>query len=237
MKNVFITGVSSGIGWGMAKALLEKGYKVYALSRRFPEDLLKHESFYFKSVDLKETESIQRHVSDLLKDVESLEYVVLNAGILGKIGDMQTSSVSAMKEVMDINMWANKVVLDAVFQLGVSVQQVVAVSSGASVSGSRGWNGYSLSKAALNMLVKLYAAEETETHFTAFAPGLVDTAMQDYICGDSVDNEKFPTAARLKAARYTDVMPQPERAGQILTEAFDKLRAYPSGDYVDVRKM
>ena len=42
-----------------------------------------------------------------------------------------------------------------------------------------GWNGYALSKAALNMMMKLYAAERPGTDFSALAPGLVDTAMQE----------------------------------------------------------
>ena len=39
--NILITGVSSGIGWGLAKHYLELGHTVFGLSRRTPKDLIK----------------------------------------------------------------------------------------------------------------------------------------------------------------------------------------------------
>ena len=87
-----------------------------------------------------------------------------------------------------------------------TIDQVIAISSGASQSGSRGWNGYSLSKAALNMLVKLYAGERPETHFTSLAPGLIDTAMQDYLTNLPEDSRYAPLEV-LKAAKGTPKMP------------------------------
>ncbi len=37
-------------------------------------------------------------------------------------------------------------------------------------------------------------------HFCALAPGLIDTAMQDYLCGLDA-SERFPSLARIQAAR------------------------------------
>jgi NAD(P)-dependent dehydrogenase (short-subunit alcohol dehydrogenase family) len=137
---------------------------------------------------------------------------------------------------MEVNLWSNKWILDCLFKDGPTVKQVVAISSGASVSGSRGWNGYSLSKAALNMMVKLYAGEILDTHFCSFAPGLIDTSMQAYISG-LPDDERFSTVGRLKLARGTEEMPDPDKAAEMLTEAFPKLMDFPSGSFVDVRKL
>ena len=49
------------------------------------------------------------------------------------------------------------------------------------------------------MLARLYAHEFPQTHLTAVAPGIIDTAMMDYLCDDS-DPEAFPAVQRLRAA-------------------------------------
>lgn len=179
-EKVCITGVSSGLGHGLAKVYLERGAEVYGCSRREPADLVAN-GLRFASVDLTDETGGARTFGELIRTAGHFDTVILNAGKLGEIRDMADTPLDDLRETMEVNVWANKWLLDALFADGRTVGHVVAISSGASQSGSRGWNGYSLSKAALNMLVKLYAGERPETHFTAFAPGLVDTAMQDYL--------------------------------------------------------
>ncbi len=153
------------------------------------------------------------------------------------MADMRETSIAELRHAMDVNLWSNKVILDTVFGLGVPVLQVIGMSSGASVNGHRGWGGYSLSKAALNMLIKLYAAELPDTHFCAFAPGLVDTRMQDYLC-DEVNDERFESLERLRAARGTERMPSPDAVAPRLLSAFERVRGgVTSGAFVDLREM
>ena len=98
------------------------------------------------------------------------------------------------------------------------------------------YTAYALSKATMNMMIRLYSEEQLNTHFTAFAPGLIDTAMQEYI-SNLPDDERFPTVDRLKGARGTDIMPSGADAGPVMIEAFGRLVAMPSGAFVDIRKM
>lgn len=231
-----MTGVSSGLGHGMAQAALERGDFLYAMNRSKPEAFEGRESFRFVAADVAEFETLPGKLATLLGERSSLDCVVLNAGMLNELKDMAETSLDEIKRVMDVNVWANKVLLDALFAGGVAVKQVVVISSGAAVSGARGWNAYALSKATLNMLVKLYAAEQPEVHFTALAPGLVDTAMQDEICGRA-EYERFPIVQRLKSARGTDSMPDADTAGKHMLEVFPRLLDYDSGSFVDVRKM
>ena len=86
------------------------------------------------------------------------------------------------------------------------------------------------------MLIKLYAAENPETHFTSLAPGLIDTAMQDYLCAE-VDTSKFKAVQRLKDARDTEAMPKPPEAARKLIDAFPKMLFYESGHFADIRKL
>ena len=131
---------------------------------------------------------------------------------------------------------ANKWLLDLIFASGREVKQVVAISSGASRSGQRGWNGYSISKAALNMLIHMYANEQRRTHFAALAPGLVDTAMQDYLTNLPAD-ERFKPLAILKEAKGTEKMPDGDTCARQLMDTFPKLLERPSGSYADIRQL
>ena len=232
-ETLLITGVSSGLGLGLAAASLDRGDRVFGLSRRSP-GLVGRRGFTFLSLDLARLEAIPDSVSRLLQGVKSLDTIILNAGILGRIADQCETEVAELQAVMQVNVWANKVLLDALFSQGVAAEQVVGISSGASVSGARGWSGYSVSKAALNMLVKLYAAERPQTHFSAVAPGLVDTAMQDYARAFPAD-PRFPSMDRLKRASGTPDMPAPEVAAPRLLAYFKRLRNRPSGGFYDIR--
>lgn len=235
-QNIFITGVSSGLGLALAQAYLDSGARVYGLSRQTPATLAGHPNFHFAPVDLSRLEEVSSAVTRLLQGVGRLELVILNAGMLGNIGDMADRPLEEMRRIMDVNLWANKPVLDAVFSLDRRVEQVVAVSSGAAVSGARGWNAYSLSKAALNMMVKLYAAERPQTHFSSLAPGLVDTAMQEAMRALPAD-ARFPTVDRLKKAAGTAEMPDPATAALRVMEAVPRLRALKSGEFQDIRAL
>lgn len=249
-QNIFITGVSSGLGLALAETCLDAGARVYGISRREPKPLAGRSGFHFASVDLSRLQEVAPAVERLLQGTDRLELVILNAGMLGEIGDMAEVPLYRMRRIMDVNLWANKPVLDAVFsglqafaggsQAGSmksrEVDQVVAVSSGAAVSGSRGWNAYSLSKAALNMMIKLYAAERPQTHFSALAPGLVDTAMQEAMRALPAD-ARFPTVDRLKMAAGTADMPDPATAALQFMEAIPRLRALKSGEFQDIRSL
>ncbi len=234
-KQILITGVSSGLGHGLAKQFLEAGAQVYGCSRREPNDLVQA-GLKFISLDLANESSARPKLERWIAGVPQFDLVVLNAAKLGQIRDMADTPLDDLRETMEVNVWANKWLLDSLFDAGRRIQQVVGISSGASVSGSRGWNGYSLSKAALNMLIKLYAGEQPKTHFTSLAPGLVDTAMQDYLTNLPKD-ERFQPLEILKAAKGTEKMPDGATCARTLIELFPKLRDHPSGEFADIRKL
>ncbi|MGL1901908.1 MAG: SDR family NAD(P)-dependent oxidoreductase [Fibrobacterales bacterium] len=234
--NILITGVSSGIGHGLAKQYLDMGHQVFGLSRREPKGLSKLDTFTFVSCDLSDHFQIASAIESLIGECCTFDLVLLNAGMLGSVTSLQGTSILELEESMTVNVWANKIILDTLYDLNVTLTQVVATSSGAAVSGNKGWSGYAISKAALNMLIALYAAERPETHFCAFAPGLVDTAMQDYLC-DQVNGEEYPTVARIQAARGTDAMPTPELFAQRAVAVIPKLTQFESGSFQDIRKI
>jgi len=234
--NVFITGVSSGLGHGLAEAHLDQGDSVYGVSRRAPEDLLSRDRFQFLSLDLSDFNTVRASLPGFYSMAPDLDVIYLNAGILGELKDLSQTPVEDLRQMMDVNVYANKILLDELKRLRIPASQIITISSGASVNGNRGWSGYALSKAALNMLTQLYAREWEEAHFTALAPGLIDTAMQDYLC-DVVDADRYPAVKKLKEARGTDAMPDPKNAGQRIIKILPKLKEHPSGAFVDIRNL
>jgi len=233
---VLITGTSSGIGYGIAKAYCERGVEVIGLSRR-DSDLNQFFSNYRHfNIDLVDYQNLDLNFQSIVKSTDSFDLIVLNAGILGEIALFQEQSISRAKEVMELNVWANKALIDLFLIKKIEVKQWVAISSGAAKNGSAGWGAYSVSKAALNMLIKTYAVENPQSHFCALAPGLVDTQMQDYI-STHPNQEGFAAVNRLKAAKGTDAMPDPIAAGPMLINAMQQALEFESGVFLDVRDL
>ena len=226
---LFITGVGSGLGEALALEALGRGYEVFALSRHLPESL--KGKIRFARCDLRELEVIPRVLMRLLGDVKELDLVILNAGVLGSFGDMREIPLHKFHEVMDINLWSNKVIIDTLVDMGIRISQIIGISSGAAVNCNRGWNAYALSKAALNCLLKLYARELEETHVTALAPGLVLTPMLEEVMRQDV--ERFPSVKRiLEAPKRT-----PQEAAKLILDLAPELKKYESGSFLDVRKI
>jgi benzil reductase ((S)-benzoin forming) len=237
MQRVFITGVSSGIGPALVREYLRRGDEVHGISRRAPADLFDFDRFYYASLDLHDHERATQATLSFLDEVDHLHLAILNAGILGEFGDLAEQSLGELKHVMEVNLWANKTVIDCLFADGRRVDQVVTMSSAAALSGNRGWAGYALSKAALNMLTRLYARENPRTHFAALSPGLVDTAMQEEIAHLPHD-DRYPSLDRLRSRRHTADMPDAQTAAPALIEAMARLpRLVASGEFADIGQL
>ena len=161
-KAVLITGNSSGLGLAFTQLYLGQGWTVFGMSRRGCP--LHHAYLRDVKVDLADAEAVPGALDLLLGEAAHLDLVILNAGILGDIHLLTQTPLTAIKPVMDINVWANKLILDWLHHDGMKVDQIILMSSGAAVNGNKGWNAYALSKATLNMLTQLYAAEFPDSH-------------------------------------------------------------------------
>ena len=87
-KNILITGVSSGLGYGLAKVYLERGAIVYGCSRRAPQDLI-DQGLIFTSIDLADATAGPLALEKWIREVEAFDTVILNAAKLGEIRDMK----------------------------------------------------------------------------------------------------------------------------------------------------
>ena len=227
-KKILITGCSSGLGLSLTKYYLEKKYKVYGISRKKPD--IFDENFIHKSFDLSQVSKIKQELTNFIKKINNIEIVFLNAGMLGKIKILQELSIEEMQEVYNLNVYANKELLDILMQ--IDVKNIFIISSGASKTGYKGWGSYSLSKAGVNMLVNLYSNEMFNTKIIALAPGVIKTPMTDYIRFE-LDENIFTSAKKLNEG-----LVQTAFETAIKIDAFiNRINEFETGSYVDIRQI
>jgi len=227
-KNILITGCSSGLGLALTHFYLKKGFKVFGISRQKPD--ISDADFIFKNCDLSKTSDIKNKLTSFITEIKTLDIVYLNAGMLGKIKEMTKLELDDLKATMDLNVYANKELLDILST--INVKKIIAISSGAAINGSKGWGPYSLSKASLNMLINLYAKEMLDTKILCVAPGVVKTPMTDYIRND-VDDTIYTSAKILKEG---DIQ-TPKEAAIRLHEVINRMDEFESGTFIDVRNL
>ncbi|MDD3007924.1 MAG: SDR family NAD(P)-dependent oxidoreductase [Arcobacter sp.] len=225
-KNILITGCSSGLGLALTNYYLEKGFKVFGISRTKPN--IENLNFIHINFDLSQVDKIKEKLTNILKDINEFETVFLNAGMLGKIKVLKDLSIEELNEVYTLNVYANKELLDIL--MNIKVKNIIIISSGASKNGYKGWGSYSLSKAGVNMLANLYSNEMLNTKILAVAPGVIKTPMTDYIRFE-LDVNIFPSVKKLNDG----VVQTPQETAIKLDNLLNKIDEFESGSYVDVR--
>jgi len=79
MRNVLVTGCSSGIGYCVAKGLRERGYKVFATARQ-PDDIKRLEAEGFKVIplELADPNSVESCAHELMLRTNNDLYAVIS---------------------------------------------------------------------------------------------------------------------------------------------------------------
>ena len=163
-----VTGASRGIGYQAALALARAGAHVVALARTVGgleelDDAVKamSGSATLVPLDLKDYAGIDRLALALHERFGRLDIMVGNAAILGPLSPLAHVEATAWDEVMAVNVTANWRLLRAMDRLLQSsgAGRVVFISSGVAARARAYWGPYAISKAALDVLARTYAAE------------------------------------------------------------------------------
>lgn len=106
MRNILITGCSSGIGYCVAKGLRERGYQVFASARK-DEDVEKLEKEGFKTLklDLADPESVQDAVYELMLRTNSELYAIFHNGAYGQAGALEDISREVLEKQFASNVF------------------------------------------------------------------------------------------------------------------------------------
>ena len=230
MKNVLITGVGSGFGKAIKNKFAAHNYNIFALTKT---KLKKNENFKPYFCDFKKINSINAKLTKILKINKSFDFIILNAGSLGPIDLTKNISINKIKEVLDINLFANKIIIDNILLKKIKFKSLIAISSGASISTKFGWFSYSASKVTLRFLIENYALENKKYHFINYTPGIINTNMQKKI---RVINPKIiPSVRKFKILHQKNKIQSPDEAAKKLYLSLKNLLKLKSGSYIDAR--
>lgn len=104
-KPILITGCSSGIGYGVAKGLKQRGYRVFATARKIEDvERLQQEGFESVQLDLNDSYSIKQAVKTILQRTDGKLYGLFNNGAYGQVGAVEDLTRQALLEQFETNL-------------------------------------------------------------------------------------------------------------------------------------
>ena len=228
-KNILITGNTSGIGLELNKLLFKKN-KLYCLSKS--KSIIKNQLDL--KVNFKNLKTLEKKLNNT-KFPRKLDFLILNAGILGKIDLFNKLSISDFDEILKINFLSNKVLIDFILKKKIKVSNIIGISSGAAKSSKDGWGLYCCSKAAFLQLMNTYSLENKKIRFINCAPGLAKTKMQDKIY--LVKNKKINSIKKFQKLYKENAIQSPKQVAEQIIEFMTKIKSFKSGSFIDLRHL
>lgn len=222
-KILIVTGGSKGIGKGIVAAYLEQGYRIFSISRTADPD--EHTAVTCFSFDLTQTAGIPALLDSVFAhiDQKKVQRIVLinNAGTLGQVGSLETLSAATISETIQLNLTAPLILVSAFMACTAGwscTKKIINISSGAAQNPYAGWSAYCATKAGLDMMTKVVAAEQDirphGTKIIAIYPGVVDTAMQTKIRAHT--KADFPAIDRFLELKASGSLSDPLQTGKAI---------------------
>lgn len=184
-----ITGASRGIGRAVALGFAAEGAHVILVARtvggleEVDDEIRKvGGKATLVPLDLTDFDAIDRLGANIFERWGKLDILVGNAGSLGVLTPVSHMEVKAWDKVVATNITANWRLIRSFEPLlkRSDAGRAIFVTSGAAHKNKPYWGGYAMSKAALDALVKTWAAECANTSIRAnlISPGPTRTAMR-----------------------------------------------------------
>jgi len=184
-----ITGASRGLGAAAALAYAREGAHCVLVARTVGglealDDHIKAVggSATLVPLDITDGPGIDRLGAALYERFKKLDILLGNAGILGTLSPMGHIDPGVFERVMAVNVTANWRLIRSMDPLlrQSDAGRAIFITSGASRQIIPYWGAYATSKAALDMLVGIYAAEcaHTKVRVNLYNPGPTRTGMR-----------------------------------------------------------
>ncbi len=222
-----LTGASRGIGRAVARELAREGAHVIAVARTVGaleelDDQIQKDggAATLVPMDLKDGPAFPRLAGVIAERWKKLDILIGNAGVLGgALTPVANINPKNWIEAVDVNINANLRLIQFLDPLlkASDAGRAVFVTSGAATKIRAYWGTYSATKAALDALIKTYAAECATTKVCAnlFSPGPIRTGMRAKAFPGE-DPLTLPTPEEVAPAIVALALPSEARNGEIV---------------------
>ena len=205
MPVAVITGASRGFGRALAEDLARDGWHLVIDARDAAALLLAAEELARAAPPAVTIRAIPGDVADpahraelvaAARSLGGLDLLVNNASLLGPspLPRLDTYPLDVLEAVLRVNLVAPLGLVQLALPLLIeSGGAIVDITSDAGVEGYEGWGGYGASKAALEQLSNVLAAEQPDLRVYWFDPGDMRTQMhQDAFPGEDISDRPLP---------------------------------------------
>ena len=192
-STAIVTGASRGLGLALARALAARDWRLLIDARDLPgvPDGLEGEVI---AIEGDVTDAAHRRA--LVEAAgERVDLLVNNASALGPspLPGLDEYPLAALAHVHHVNVFAPLALVQLVLPLMPPGGRIVNVTSDAAVEPYEGWGGYGSSKASLEQLTRVLAAEHPELRVYAVDPGDMRTRMhQEAFPGEDISDRPPP---------------------------------------------
>ncbi|MGH3086663.1 MAG: SDR family NAD(P)-dependent oxidoreductase [Rubrobacteraceae bacterium] len=199
-RTALITGASRGLGLALAKRLAEDGWNLI-IAARGAQALEEAEAELSKLANVAaipgdvSDEAHRLAVARAVHNSGGLDALVNNASVLGPSPqpELMDYPLDILEEVYRINVFAPLALVQAVKDELSPEAAILNVTSDAAVEGYEGWGGYGSSKAALEQISNILAAERPDLRVYATDPGDMRTRMhQEAFPDEDISDRPMP---------------------------------------------
>ena len=190
-----VTGASRGLGLALARALNERGWEL-VVDARGADALAEATAGLGQVTAVAGDVADPEHRSALVEAAgERIDLVVNNASLLGPspMPGLADYPLDALREVYEANVLGPLALLQLALPRLSEGAAVLDITSDAGVEPYEGWGGYGSSKAALEQLTAIFAAEQPGLRVYWVDPGDMRTRMhQDAFRGEDISDRPPP---------------------------------------------
>jgi len=200
-----ITGGSRGLGLALARSLAADGWSLVLDARG--ADALESARAELEAItssgaaviavagDVADADH-RAALAGAVHDLGPLDLLVNNASILGPspLPPLAQYPLGELFRVLEVNAVAPLALIQLVLpDLAAAHGRILNISSDAAVEGYEGWGGYGSSKAALDQLTRVLAAERPDLRVYTVDPGDMRTEMhQEAFPGEDISDRPLP---------------------------------------------